>query len=125
MRRRVSVILLIAATLIGGNLFAAQYAYIVRFTDKNNTPYSLSSPSAYLSSRALARRTAQSIAIDSADIPVNPAYIDSVLTLTGGVLHGTSRWLNLCVVLLSDSTFIHALDGKPYISSTKFTAYYP
>ncbi len=39
-------------------------------------------------------------------------------------MHGVSRWFNLCVVLLSDSATIHALDGKPYISGTKFTSYY-
>jgi serine protease AprX len=124
MCRSARVIMLIAATLICSNLFAVQYAYIVSFTDKNNTPFSLSAPNSYLSSRAIARRAAQSIAIDSADLPVDPAYIDSVLTLTGGTLHGISHWFNFCVVLLADSATIHVLDGKPYISSTKLTAYY-
>ncbi|MCF8450900.1 MAG: S8 family peptidase [Taibaiella sp.] len=124
MCRRFSVIFLITAMLICGKLSAVQYAYIVRFTDKNNTPFSLSSPLSYLSSRSVDRRTAQSIAVDSTDLPVSSNYIDSVLTLTGGKIHGSSRWLNFCVVLLSDSVDIHLLDGKPYVSSTQFTAYY-
>lgn len=103
---------------------ATQYAYEVRFTDKNNTPYSLSSPAAYLSSRSIARRTALGIAVDSTDLPVNQTYIDSVLTLTGGKLHERSRWMNMCVILLADSTSIHALDGKAFVKDTKFIAYY-
>ena len=113
------------ASLSGNTVSAVQYAYQVSFTDKNNTPYSLGSPLSYLSTRAMARRTAQGILVDSTDIPVNANYIDSVLTLTGSKLHGVSRWLNSCVVLLSDSANIHALDGKPYIASTRFVAYYP
>ncbi len=63
--------------------------------------------------------------MDSTDLPVNASYIDSVLTLTGGIFHESSRWLNLCVVLVSDSAAMHALDGKPFISNVKMVAYYP
>lgn len=121
---RNATILLIAALLICGRLSAVQYAYIVRFTDKNNTTYSLSAPGSYLTARAITRRTAHGIAIDSTDLPVNSFYIDSVLTLTGGKIHGASRWFNFCVILLRDSANIHALDVKTFVSSTKYTAYY-
>ncbi len=124
MCRSYGVIFFIAALLVSENLSAIQYAYIVRFTDKNNTPYALSAPLSYLSSRAVDRRTTQSIAIDSTDLPVDAAYIDSVLTNTGGKLHGTSRWFNFCVVLLSDSATIHTLDDKPFVKSIEFSAFY-
>ncbi len=124
MLRKVKWLCLFLAFMQGSGASAQQYAYQVTFTDKNNTPYSLSTPSAYLSPRALARRTTQGIAIDSTDLPVNPAYVDSVLTLTGGVLHETSKWLNMCMILLSDTTQIHALNGKPFISDITLVAYY-
>jgi hypothetical protein len=104
---------------------AVQYAYRITFIGKDNTPYTLSAPLSYLSPRAVARRAAQGIAVDSTDLPVNASYIDSALTLTGGKMHSRSRWFNLCVILLSDSTQIHALDGKPYIKEKKLVAYYP
>lgn len=103
---------------------AQQFAYVVSFTDKNNTPYSLSSPLSYLSARAVARRTRQGIPIDSTDLPVINKYIDSTLALTGGIFHGSSRWFNHCIILVSDSTFIHALSGKSFISSTKLVGVY-
>ncbi len=124
MCRKVLGAVLVIVFLVCDTASAVQYAFQVNFTDKNNTPYSISSPIVYLSSRALARRTLQGIPVDSTDLPVNPAYIDSVLNLTGGILHESSRWLNLCVILLSDSTQIHALNGKPFIRSTKYLAYY-
>lgn len=124
MCRNVIWVCLIAALLVSNDTSAVQYAYQVSFTDKNNTPYSLSSPLAYLSPRALARRTAQGITVDSTDIPVNTTYVDSALHLTGGTLHIVSRWLNHCVILLGDSTQIHHLDGKAFISSYKLVAYY-
>ena len=118
------MLLLVLAFFAGGEAKAIQYAYRVNFTDKNNTPYSLSSPSAYLSPRALARRSHQGIAIDSTDIPVSAAYLDSVLTLTGGTMHVTSRWFNFCVILVADSVSMQVLDGKPYIQSRKLVGYY-
>ncbi|GAA4466572.1 S8 family serine peptidase [Nemorincola caseinilytica] len=125
MCRSARVILLIAAMVAAGSdLWAEQFAYMVRFTDKNNTTYSLSSPLSYLSSRALLRRTTQGIAIDSTDLPVNTTYIDTVLSLTDGKLHGTSKWLNMCVILLRDSAMIHNIEGKPYVSSIRQVGYY-
>ncbi|MFI5195975.1 MAG: S8 family peptidase [Chitinophagales bacterium] len=116
--------LIIIGSLLGYSANASQYAFQVTFTDKNNTPYSLSSPLAYLSPRALSRRATQGISIDSTDLPVNPAYVDSVLSLTGGKLHETSRWLNMCMILLSDSSQILHLAGKPYISNITLVGYY-
>ncbi len=65
----------------------------IEFTDKNNSPYSLNNPSAYLSARAIQRRVRQNIAIDSSDLPVNPHYIDSLIS-KGALIRNRSRWLN-------------------------------
>ena len=58
---------------------SAQFTkYIVRFKDKAGTPFTINNPSAYLSAKAIERRTKQNIAIDETDLPITPAYIDSV-----------------------------------------------
>ncbi len=116
--------LIIIGSLLGHPATASQYAFQITFTDKNNTPFSLTSPLAYLSPRSIARRTLQGISIDSTDLPVNAAYVDSVLTLTSGKLHETSRWLNMCMILLSDSSQILHLTGKSYISDIKLVGFY-
>ncbi len=124
-RRWIGIVLAIAL-LLGDSAIAAQFAFQITFTDKNNTPYSLSSPLVYLSARSLARRTTQGIAVDSTDLPVNPAYIDSVLTLTGGTFHETSRWLDMCIILLhdADSSQILHLIGKSFIRDIKLVGHY-
>jgi len=102
---------------------APQYAFRISFTDKKGTA-NISNPLTFLSSRAIARRNKASISIDSSDLPVSPAYIDSVLTLPGSELHVTSRWLNDCVLLVTDSTQIAALRLKPFVKTAVFVAYY-
>ncbi|MBS1688903.1 MAG: hypothetical protein JSS96_09280, partial [Bacteroidetes bacterium] len=128
MSPKVAILCSVICVLIGASFTAkagsAQYAYRVRFTDKKGS-LSLSDSASFLSARALTRRHNRGIAVDSTDIPVSPAYIDSVLTLTGSKLHVVSRWLNECVVLLSDSSQINVLNGKPFIIDYKFIAYYP
>ncbi|WP_118972813.1 S8 family peptidase [Taibaiella koreensis] len=102
-----------------------QYAFRVTFADKQPTTYTLSDPSAYLSPRAIARRATFSIATDSSDLPVVQSYIDSVLRVTGGILHNRSRWQNSCVVLLEDSAAILSLQSIAFIRNVKKVAYYP
>src|SRR5436190_3896081 len=60
--------------------------YFIRFTDRANSPYSLSTPTDFLSARAIARRTAHNIPYSTNDLPVNPQYIDSVISKGAQVL---------------------------------------
>lgn len=69
------------------------YKYWIQFTDKNSSPYSIGTPSAYLSARAIHRRTKFGIPIKYNDLPPNPAYIDSVIS-KGVKLLNRSRWFN-------------------------------
>ncbi|MCB0698764.1 MAG: S8 family peptidase [Chitinophagales bacterium] len=101
-----------------------QYGFRISFTDKGGTTQSLSNPLGFLSQRAIDRRTAQSIAIDSTDLPVSPAYMDSVLTLTSGKVHMTSKWFNYTILLLNDSSKIQNIQGKLFIKSIEYIAYY-
>jgi len=102
-----------------------QYGFRISFTDKGGTTHSLSNPLGFLSQRAIDRRTAQGIAVDSTDLPVSADYMDSVLTLTGAKLHMTSKWFNYTVILLYDSSKILTLQSKPFIKGIEYMAYYP
>lgn len=102
---------------------SAQYVFRVYFNDKTGSPQ-LTNPLVFLSQRALDRRSAQSIPLDNTDRPVSPAYINNVVALTGGKLHVTSRWLNTCVLLLTDSSKIGTITGLSYIDSVKYISYY-
>ncbi len=90
--------------------------YRVTFTNKYNSPYTLSNPSAYLSPRAIQRRIAQGITIDSTDIPVNQNYIDGVLAING-TLMTRSKWFNCITVAISDTSLIDSIEALPYVSN--------
>jgi|GEM_PF-1904811 serine protease AprX len=51
--------------------------HLIRFTDKSNNPYTIDKPSPYVSAKAIERRNRQKIPIDSSNLPVSPAYLDS------------------------------------------------
>ncbi|HEY4151513.1 MAG TPA: S8 family serine peptidase [Chitinophagaceae bacterium] len=91
--------------LVGAFSASAQYTrYIVQFTNKKGTPYTLSNPSAYLSAKAIARRNRYNIAIDSTDLPITPAYIDSILALPNVSFLNLSKWLNQLCIRITDTT---------------------
>ena len=73
------------------------YMFRVELKDKNGTPYSLDRPADFLSSKALQRRSRQHIALDSTDLPVNPAYINEIRS-TGVDVVSRSKWNNTVLV---------------------------
>ncbi len=80
----------------------AYHKYWVQFSDKDNNPYSLKRPNEFLSPRSIERRVEQRISIDSTDLPVTPAYVDSVLS-AGVKLLIRSKWLNGIAVETTDT----------------------
>jgi serine protease AprX len=100
----------LAALLLGLLPAAAQAQgpvrrHLIYFQDKNNSPYSVSQPQAFLSTRALARRAKQHIAIKPRDLPVNPAYVTQIRAVPGSPeVRYTSRWLNAAVVACDSAT---------------------
>lgn len=67
--------------------------YWVSFSDKEGTPYSIFHPEDYLSSLAIEKRIQRGIPIDETDLPISPAYIDSILAF-GGEIQVQSKWIN-------------------------------
>ena len=70
---RSAIVSLLLALIMCNESFAVQYAYVVRFADKTGTPYVITTPTSFLSPRAISRRASQGIAVDVSDLPVNPA----------------------------------------------------
>ena len=81
--------------------------HLVYFRDKMGTPYSVAQPQAFLSARAITRRTRQGIAVLPRDLPVTPGYVTQVRAVSGGpqVLY-TSRWFNAAVVSCDSATLV-------------------
>jgi serine protease AprX len=78
--------------------------YHIEFTNKDHNPFSLQSPENFLSARAISRRLRQGISLTENDLPVTPAYIDSVRA-TGAIVLTVSKWFN-AVTVRADSDII-------------------
>jgi subtilisin family serine protease len=98
----------------------AQNFYWVAFTNKDNSPWSLSFPEDYLSEKAIKRREKQNIAIDSLDLPVNPSYIQQVLNLGATFVHA-SKWLNGVTVKVSSDNFSDEVFGLSFVKEVQLT----
>lgn len=95
----------------------AQTRYLIRFKDKGTSPFSISNPSPYLSARAIARRTAYNIALDSTDLPVTPRYIDSVRLAGAVTILNVSKWLNQVSIQTTDANALAKINSFSFVLS--------
>ncbi len=92
-----SLALVVYFSLCSVNLFS-QFKYWVRLKDKTGTPYTISNPSAFLTSKSILRRTTYNIPVDASDLPVNPSYVSQIAGVTNVTVLFCSKWLNGVVI---------------------------
>lgn len=90
--------------------------YWVRFTDKDNSPFSISNPGEFLSQRAIDRRIHFGIPVVENDLPVNPQYIEGVEN-TGVTVLTVSKWMNSVTIYTTDPVALDAVSQLPYVLS--------
>lgn len=96
----------------------AQYSrHLIQFTDKKGTTHSLAAPGTYLSAKAIARRTTQHIAIDSTDLPVSAAYLDSLRKIPQVTILNTSRWLNQVLIQTTNPAALATINSYSFVRS--------
>jgi serine protease AprX len=111
------ILLSLIVTVFSAESFSQSTRYIIRFKDKGTSPFSIANPAAYLTNRAIQRRTRYNIAIDSADLPITPRYIDS-LRLAGAVTILTaSKWLNQVAIQTTDAAALAKINSFPFVLS--------
>ncbi|MBN8788145.1 MAG: S8 family serine peptidase [Terrimonas sp.] len=115
---RVIIFLILSLSLLSAGAQAQFSKYIIVLKDKNNSPYSLNNPSAYLSAKAIARREKQNISIDSSDLPVNPAYLDSIRNAGTVTILNVSKWLNHVLIQTSDNNALNKISQFSFVKNT-------
>lgn len=99
---------------------SAQFTkYIVRFKDKNGTPFSINDPSKFLSPKAIERRARQNIAIDESDLPLVPAYLDSIKSVSNVTIIDVSKWFNQVCIATTDSTALSKINRFSFVLKTE------
>jgi len=111
------IVVLIGSCLLFTEIQAQFTRYVVKLRNKGGNPFSLSIPSAYLSQRAIDRRTRYGIAIDSTDLPVTPSYITQIRNVSNVTVLNISKWHNSVTIQTSDANAITTINGLSFVQS--------
>jgi serine protease AprX len=114
--KKILLLIFFSMTLYPAFSQLSDFRYFIRFTDKNNSPYTVANPSAYLSARAIQRRANQNIPINDQDLPVNPQYVDSLIAL-GATTYNKSKWHNGVTISVPDSASLNAILSLPFVQN--------
>ncbi|MEO9966971.1 MAG: S8 family peptidase [Reichenbachiella sp.] len=120
MARNKHLILWLALSFLSQWTQAQTDRYVVFFTDKDNTSYSVDAPSEFLSAKAITRRENQNIAISETDLPVNASYVESIKDL-GADTYFTSKWMN-AVLVEATADEIATIEDESFVLKTTLAA---
>jgi len=113
--RNLFVIFLFLISFCG---FSQEDAWVY-FNDKPNAQTFLDNPLTMLTQRALDRRTAQGIALNVTDAPIEQTYIDQIAAISGITIKAKSKWLN-CLHIRGSISDISALTSLSFVSHVQF-----
>ncbi len=95
------------------------YCFRVYLTDKGVSDDLLDNPEEYLSQKAIERRIKHNIGFTFSDLPISPAYIDTLIR-QGGDIVTQSKWLSTVVVASRDSLIAERMLQLPIVDSVKW-----
>lgn len=113
-------LLILIFLLTASELMAQVDRYVVFFSDKAGTPYSVSEPQQFLTARSIARRTRRGIPINVNDLPVNESFVNQVRA-TGVSVYYRSRWMN-CVLVEADPAELPAVQALGFVNRVEKVA---
>jgi serine protease AprX len=96
----------------------APSCYRIEFANKNDNPYTTDNPEDFLSVKALERRNRQGIPVKENDLPVTPAYLDS-LVVAGAKILNVSKWFNAATVYIPHDTILNAITRLTFVKKTQ------
>lgn len=92
--------------------------FLVFFSDKENTPYSIDQPEEFLSERAIDRRDRYNISITELDLPVDPNYLTQLEEINGVEIVHHTKWFNAATIS-TDETGLDAALELPFVVGYK------
>ncbi len=117
MKKRILFIIPFIAILFCSDFLSAQ-KYWILFKNKTGTPYSVSTPSAFLSAKSIARRTNQGIAINASDLPVTPSYVAQIAAVPSVTVLYRSKWLNGVVINVTNTVALTTINTFTFVQTT-------
>jgi serine protease AprX len=96
----------------------AQLKFWVQLKNKNGTPYSVSTPTAFLTQRAVQRRIDYNIPVVQSDLPVTPAYISQIASVSGVTVNYASKWMNALVISVISPTSLAIINSFTFVNTS-------
>lgn len=93
-----------------------QSSYIIKFTDKQASQFSIHEPWKFLSARAIERRKKYGIPVTETDLPVVNNYI-RLVEATGVKCLNASKWLNQIAIESKDTNALLEIQKLPFVVS--------
>jgi subtilisin family serine protease len=106
--------------LISTLALGQQNRYVVTFTTKQGTSFSVQEPTAFLSAKAIARRSKNSVPVTSDDLPVVPAFVTQ-LRAAGVEVYHKSRWLNAALIQALPNQIAN-IRSLPFVARVDYVA---
>lgn len=124
MMKKISLVILLLT--ITGFVYSQQKDiihpnYIVKFTDKNGTPFSIDNPEEFLSPKAIERRNKQGIAINETDLPINPEYAQAMID-AGALVRNRLKWFNSVSVEIPNTSVLNQITALAFVSEVKLVS---
>jgi subtilisin family serine protease len=110
--------LVLVAMIIGSLNIQAQTKYWIKLKNKTGTPHSVSTPSTFVTPKAIARRAAHSIPFDQTDLPVTPSYISQIDGVPGVTVLYASKWLNAVAVSVSSPSVLTTINSFTFVQAS-------
>lgn len=108
-------IFVFCALLVHSQSFSQFSRFVIKLKDKAGNPFSINNPGQFLSQRSIDRRTRYNIPVDATDIPITPAYIDSIRSVSNVTVLNTSKWLNQVCIQTTDSAAISKINSFSFV----------
>ncbi len=113
------LLLFIFVNIICLPMFTQEHAWVYLKDKPSETTY-IANPLTMLSQRALDRRTAQNIDLDSKDVPIEQTYYNQIVAASGITVLAKSKWLNAIHVLGEVSAINDLTSTFTFIESIEF-----
>lgn len=114
---RIKICIGLLSFMILGFAARAQDRYAVYFKYKPQTSLSLANPQAFLTPKAIQRRTREGLQADSLDLPVASKYLDEVNKMANYILY-TSKWMN-AALLVTDAQGAASMRTWPFVDKVE------
>jgi serine protease AprX len=109
-------------TLCSIHTYAQFSRYIIQFNNKAANPFLTTKPAQFLTQRSIDRRIKYNIAVDESDLPVTPAYVDSILLSGNVTLINISKWLNQVCIQTTDTAVLTKINSFSFVKKTAAVA---